>query len=198
MTDKKSSERESQANQKATRLFLQNYNYVRKVAFLAAPQRALTDDIVNDAFVDFVQKAETWDYSGNMPALLGSITRNIAKQYWRRYLRSLPESIQKIHEWLQCGLATQDRDEVEFEEELSRLRRCMDKLSPSHRSIIQRHYYDGISFVDLARDEQKNVKAVQKLASRIRMLLRDCIEAEPDKSRENTSDVAKTAGRGEK
>lgn len=167
MTDPNTTETGSPSNQQATRLFLQNYNYVRKIAFLSAPQRTLTDDIVNDVFIDFVRKADTWDYSGNIPALLGSITRNVAKQYWRRYLRSLPDSIQRVYEWLHKGLAQQTQDETGLEDELSRLRHCMDKLSPWHRSITRRHYYEGISFVELARAEQKNVKAIQKLASRV-------------------------------
>lgn len=97
--DTQNSERSPQ--DRASQLFLENYNFVRFIAFELSPSRLLLEDIVNSVFVTFVQKAESWDLNSDVKPLLRQITRNISLQFWKKHLKTLPDSMRKIAEFLQ-------------------------------------------------------------------------------------------------
>ncbi|MDD3587796.1 MAG: sigma-70 family RNA polymerase sigma factor [Thermoguttaceae bacterium] len=172
-----SSNNENTIRDRAVRIFLQNYGHVRSIAFIASPQRTLVDDIVNDTFVRFVERAEQWDYSGNIPALLSGIVKNVAKEHWRRYVQTLPESVRQVYEWIRNNLARNEDENSDKEDERMRLRNCIEKLSPEHRDIVRRHYYEGMPLSELALENGRNIKTVQKTASRIRIMLYKCMTA---------------------
>lgn len=166
--------RHSQASQ----LFLKHYNYVRYVAFQVAPFRDLIDDIVNDTFIRFVSKAESWTYPEDIKPLLYRIAQNIAREYWRSYLKELPTEMAQLEELAAEVLQEQNESDQNWnlEVEMDQMMKCIAKLPLDQRLLIEMHYFHKISFVELASRDNKRVNTIQKMASRTRVLLRKCLE----------------------
>ncbi|MDO5554288.1 MAG: sigma-70 family RNA polymerase sigma factor [Planctomycetia bacterium] len=163
---------------KATELFLKHHDFVRLVAFETAPDMEYQDDIANDCFIEFVEKAQKWDYQSDIRPLLRKMTQNIAMRYWRTHLRTLPENMRKIAQHLQDKLYASD----EFED-LSRLQQeqilldfCMKKLTPENQKLVTLYYCDKVPYAQLAEIFHQSVNAIQKRMARIRVTLRKCIE----------------------
>ncbi|MDO5552173.1 MAG: sigma factor-like helix-turn-helix DNA-binding protein [Planctomycetia bacterium] len=158
-------------------LFLAHYHYVEAVAFNAAPLASVQHDIVNDAFVVFVEKATTWEINEDIKPLLRQITQNIAKRYWEDHLRNQPEKIQQLYHY---GLGSPDlffkeEEESTFSEYLSALRFCMDKLPALSRELVEFFYVQGLAFTEIASRTGRKVKTLRKALSRLRRSIGKCI-----------------------
>ncbi|MDO5581553.1 MAG: sigma-70 family RNA polymerase sigma factor [Planctomycetia bacterium] len=164
--------------EQAMQLFLTYYNYVQNVAIRNAPAKHLQGDIVNDAFIDFVAKADQWEYKDDLRPLLRAITENLAKKYWRNYLKGLPESMRKLAEHLQNFAEEENREmpESDKNEELQALELCMNKLTPRNRELIDAYYFADRTLVDIAKENDLNYGTLCKLILRVRAALRRCIE----------------------
>lgn len=169
---------ENSPQQRASRLFLENYNFVRFIAFEMSPSRQLLEDIVNSVFVTFVQKAETWDLNSDVKPLLRQITRNISLQFWREYLKTLPESMQKIAKNLQCQTSSIHSvlGSEDLEEQTMALEFCLKKLTDHSRKLIERYYFENIPLTRIALESGQKPLTLGKVVCRIRSKLRQCIE----------------------
>ncbi|MDO5582111.1 MAG: hypothetical protein Q4G69_13360 [Planctomycetia bacterium] len=87
--------------EQASEIFMKNYRLVQIVAFENAPAASLTEDIVHDTYVYFVEKAESWEYDPEkIAALLKTITKNMAARSWKKYQSNLPKNLAKIMDYL--------------------------------------------------------------------------------------------------
>lgn len=68
-----------------------------------------------------------------------------------------------------------ERDAGRREEQVERLRACIDKLQPSHREILMLRYFRSSSVEDVAARVDRSVDATYRVLSRIRLALRKCI-----------------------
>lgn len=164
--------------EEASRVFLQNIEYVCSTAARFAPSQELQADITHDAYVYFIEKAQTWIYDPDrIKPLLKVITRNMANRYWTQYTRSLPENMRKLAEQLQETANRYDQDlMISRSQELAALRICLEKLSPSDRQIVELYYFGKIGYSELIIRMGKSRDAVYKIMSRLRGRLHDCIE----------------------
>ncbi|YCM42224.1 sigma-70 family RNA polymerase sigma factor [Verrucomicrobiaceae bacterium 227] len=56
------------------------------------------------------------------------------------------------------------------------LRTCLEKLPPNPRQLIEQHYLKGISLIKIAHRTKRKPMTVYKSISRIRALIRECVE----------------------
>jgi RNA polymerase sigma-70 factor, ECF subfamily len=63
-----------------------------------------------------------------------------------------------------------------LEEEFAALRKCVEKLSPSDRHLIQEQYRRRITTRALAAELRRPANSVYKAVQRIRRTLRECVE----------------------
>ena len=86
---------------------------VRQVAMKTAPVRHVQEDIAHDVFVDFLSKYDQWDYDPTtIKALLTRMTKITALQYWRNYLKNLPERLREATEHLAQRPGQAQRNDV--------------------------------------------------------------------------------------
>lgn len=164
---------ESKTVQKGHKLFLRHHDYVRLIAFIHAPDPALVEDVVNDSFIDFIQKVDQWDLEKDVRPLLAGIVRNIARQYWRKRSREMSDPLQNIYHHL-IQRMEDEVDTFDREKTLAALHLCLQKLSPQNRSIIEHHYFLGETFVDMAKRLGKNLLTLRNIVFRIRTALKQC------------------------
>lgn len=169
---------ETSKRDQAIQIFLKYYNFVRAVAWRAAPSSFLLDDIAHDSFIEFVKNAEKWDYSGDLRPLLRKITQNVALVHWRKYLRNLPENLRNLGEYLQMESETPEekQEEYDLEDRLLVLNQCLKKLPDKSRELVESYYQGLQTYPEMARDLKKSRGAVQMAMSRIRSVLKSCIE----------------------
>lgn len=162
--------------EKASQIFLQYYQYVGSVAIRLAPAAHLQEDIIHDAFLDFVEKAEQWDYESDMKPLLRRITQISAQRYWRSYTRNMPESLLRIAELLRVDGESDDENDRPLDDQLVAMDNCIKKLTANGMKLVEDHYYHGKSYETLAQETGQSIETVYKAMSRIRKFLRDCID----------------------
>ncbi|MDO5582275.1 MAG: sigma-70 family RNA polymerase sigma factor [Planctomycetia bacterium] len=164
--------------ERASQLFLKHYEMIRSIAIQIAPNRHCQEDILQDAFVNFVQKANQWDLDSDVRPLLKKITRNAGLVHWHQYVRNLPETLRKIAEQIQAEAARRGDDEIRFntDEKIEALEICKKRLTERCQLLIEAYYVNGIPCKDLAKDANVPVNTIHQALSRIRSVLKECID----------------------
>lgn len=158
---------------RATQLFLSKYNLVLGLACRHAPFPGIADDILQDVFVEFVQNADRWNLEENIEPILVRLTRFAVASHWRERLKSRPSAMQKLAEHLK-SIAETNAESVDGDEMVV-LRHCLGKLAPKSRELIDLHYKENLSMVDIARKMAVTDLAVRQAVCRIRGVLRLCM-----------------------
>lgn len=164
---------------KAIRLLESRYGQMVVVARLYAPAPDLIYDIVQQTCVDFLNgvRKKNWDLERDVTPLLARIVRDRATLYWRQRKRESRKAIQEIGERF---LALSEKEEWKKEEqdntELKAMRDCIDRLPPTSRDWVRRHYWDGIAIERIAQEQQIRPGTLRQTFTRIRETLRKCIE----------------------
>ncbi len=159
-----------------TSLFQLHYGLLLGVARRYAPAPDLVHDIVQQAFVDFVDDALKGkrDFSRDISPLLYRIVKNRAIKHWAERRKNMPETLQKIAQRLSAD-ANDDVPE-HWQDEVRYLEECVRSLPESSRRLIEQHYRQGISMEEMARRGRRNPAAVRQAICRIRLRLKGCIE----------------------
>ena len=159
----------------AAQVFLAHHDFVRGVALKYAPWPGLMEDIAQQVFLEFMAKESQWDLSPDARPLLATMTRHIAMRQWRERTKQQPEVVQKLADHIRL-LAEEREAPPRYEEEISVLRNCLQKLPEKSRELVELYYYNDIGTPQIA--DQINMKAdtVCRALSRVREKLRECIE----------------------
>lgn len=159
----------------AAQVFLSHHDFVKGVALKYAPWPGLMDDITQQVFLEFMAKESKWDLSNDARPLLATMTRHIAMRLWRERTRQQPEVVQKLADHIRL-LAEEREKPPRYEDKISVLRSCLQKLPEKSRELVELYYYNEIGTPEIA--EQINMKAdtVCRALSRVREKLRECIQ----------------------
>ena len=159
----------------AAQVFLSQHDFVKGVALKYAPWPGLMDDITQQVFLEFMKKEAQWDLDKDARPLLATMTRHIAMRQWRERTRQQPDVVQKLADHIR-QLAEEREAPPRYQDEISVLRTCLQKLPEKSRELVELYYYNEIGTPQIA--EQINMKAdtVCRALSRVREKLRDCIE----------------------
>jgi RNA polymerase sigma-70 factor, ECF subfamily len=159
----------------AAKIFLSHHGFVKGLALRHAPLPGLADDIVQQVFVEFLAKADQWDLNSDIAPLLATMTRHVALRYWREQTRKLPEVMQKLAEHVR-RIAEEQSVPPRYEEELSALRGCLDRLPDKSRMLIDLYYYASVPTHAIASQMSMKADTVRRALFRLRERLRECIE----------------------
>ncbi len=160
----------------ATILFLAHRHYIKAVAMRYVPYSHLADEVVQQVYVDFISKADKWNFDGNIKSLLAVMTQNIARAYWKSESRNLPEKLQKIADFVRQIAENDDRQAEQYAEHLAAMRNCLKKAPEKTGELVRLHYFDGMSFSEIASKMEINPDSVYRAVYRLREKLRLCIE----------------------
>lgn len=159
----------------AAQLFLAHHDFVKGVALKYAPWPGLMEDITQQVFLEFLRKEAQWDLDKDVRPLLATMTRHIALRLWRDRTREQPEVVQKLADHIR-QLAEEREALPRYEEEISVLRTCLQKLPDKSRELIRLYYYNDIGTPEIADQLAMKSDTVCRALSRVRDKLRDCIQ----------------------
>lgn len=162
------------AHEAATMLFLTYRHYLKAIALRFVPFSHLADEIVQQVFVVFLEKAPTLDLSQNIKAFLAVTTQNIAKRYWRNESKHFKPEMQRVAEYVRQILVEPNPDA--YPDELDALQHCLKKAPEKAQQLIQLHYFGGVPINEIARQMELSAESVYKAFFRLREKLRLCIE----------------------
>lgn len=162
------------------RTFQSHYDLLVTVAVRYAPAPDLVYDIVQQAFVDFVEgmRKNPKDLSEiKIVPFLYEITKNRAIKHWAEQRKKRPEVLQRVGQ----RLAAQIReDEEQQNDEIRFLRDCIKRIPLQGQRLIEQHYLDGLSMEEIARRERRKAATIRQMFCRIRLQLRKCIQKKLD------------------
>ena len=149
--------------------------FVRGLALRLCPIRGAAEDVAQEVFLEFVEKFERWDLSRDPRPLLASITRNVAKRYWRLRSRQLSEGTRELADrirsrWQEVEVSWYGVDEKEA------LRKCLERLPDRGRRMIHARYFLGLSAAEIGLQLRMRAVAVRNAMFRVRARLRSCVE----------------------
>ncbi|MDR0335803.1 MAG: sigma-70 family RNA polymerase sigma factor [Planctomycetaceae bacterium] len=156
----------------ASLLFLAHHGYVKRLAVRQAPLHGICDDIVQQVFIEFTEKAEQWEISDDVRPLLAGITKKVVLSYWRDHSRhNRPDVLLKIAEHLR-KLGDDDPTPEQHEEEICALRLCLEEIPLKHRRVIDLYYFERMTTQEIASIIKKKTATVHRMLCRIRAKLR--------------------------
>ena len=163
-------------NEFMDRLVAAHEPFVRALATKYAPVAGAADDIVQQVFLEFIAKYDTWDTQSDLRPLLHTMTRFVARRYWHERSRSMTPEMHQLADHIRQLAESRDL-QLYGEQEKSALRECLHKLPEKSRRIIEGHYLLGVSSKDIAESMQLSSDAVRQALCRLRVQLRKCMEA---------------------
>jgi RNA polymerase sigma-70 factor, ECF subfamily len=103
------------------------------------------------------------------------MTRHVAMRLWRERTRQQPEVVQKLAEHIRL-LAEEREAPPRYEDEVTALRACLQKLPEKSRELVTLYYYDDIGTPEIAGQVNMKAETVCRALSRVREKLRECIQ----------------------
>ena len=159
----------------AAQVFLSHHDFVRGIALKYAPWPGLMDDITQQVFLEFMNKESRWDLSQDARPLLATMTRHVAMRLWRERTREQPETVRKLADHIRL-LAEERHSPPRYEEEISVLKTCLQKLPEKSRELVNLYYYNDIGTPQIADQLDMKTDTVCRALSRVRDKLRECIQ----------------------
>lgn len=133
------------------------------------------DNLAQQVFVDAFVHLEQFEPGRDFGVWLRGIVRNRLRMELRR-LAQEDRRLARYREHLLARVA--DADGAEQEEAYrSALEDCRGRLPEKSARLVELRYVRSLGFDEIAEREGTSPGAVQRTLSRIRLLLRDCIQA---------------------
>ncbi len=136
-----------------------------------------TEELVQKTFINGYFHLDQYRPNSGFGPWIRMIARNLVRMELRTRLRQ-DRRMKTYYEQL---LASPDRDTRSGEEDEDRakiLEECKRRLPPKCAELLELRYSRSLSFEDLARRFGRSVEATRQMLSRIRLMLRDCVESE--------------------
>jgi RNA polymerase sigma-70 factor (ECF subfamily) len=152
---------------------------IRVLVSCIAPDRSAADDIAQDVFLEAYKSMDRYDPSRDAGRWLRGIARNLVRNAWRQHRRR-PEGDPDLLSATLAELAQRKlaeyRETNRLDTLLEHLRRCLEKLRPGSRGVLESFYMDGYSGPEISRRTGMVLDAVHKSLQRSRELLGSCIQ----------------------
>jgi RNA polymerase sigma-70 factor (ECF subfamily) len=149
---------------------------VWRIAAAMLRDRDATENLVQQVFVDAYLHLDQYEPGTDFGAWIRTVARNRLRKELRtawREDRRLEAYRQRLAECLHAEAGDHHDDSDAY---LAALRGCRELLPPRDAAMLQLRYERGLSFEDIARKQGQTAEAVQRMISRIRSRLRDCIQ----------------------
>ena len=131
-------------------------------------------DLEQDIAVRALEAFERLDHVTHPRALLMKIVRDAVRDYWRR--RRLPEDLEKIDQRFVAQVPAFEFD-LDCQKQLELLRRALDCLTASKRTVIDLFYLHDYSIPQIAEIQNRLVSAVKMDLFRSRRFLAQIVRS---------------------
>lgn len=148
---------------------------VWRIAAALLRDRDASENVVQQVFVDAYLHLDQYELGTDF----GAWIRTLARNRLRKELRSASREDRRLATYRE-RLAERLRDEEgdrrdDADDYLAALRGCRASLEARDAALIKMRYERGMSFDAIAARRGQTPEAVQRMLSRIRFRLRDCI-----------------------
>ncbi len=133
-------------------------------------------EIMQQVFVEAYLHLDQYQLGRDFESWIKTIARNQVRQELRRLSRE-SNRLDVYRESLLQRLQNDEMAQQHEEAYLDALARCREKLPRRSAEALHLRYGEGQSFGDIASRLKTTKTAVEKLLSRIRLTLRECIES---------------------
>jgi RNA polymerase sigma-70 factor (ECF subfamily) len=138
--------------------------------------RDATEGLVQQVFVDAYFHLDQYAPGTDFGAWIRTIARNALRKELRtaaREDRRLATYRRRLAERLRAEGAGARDDSAAY---VAALRGCRQTLPPRDAELVNMRYENGMSFEEIAKAQGQTPEAVQRMISRIRFRLRECIQ----------------------
>jgi RNA polymerase sigma-70 factor (ECF subfamily) len=149
-------------------IFNENYEYIRNYLYYLSGDMALSEDLVQDVFLQLWEKKDSIK-NETVRAFLFTVAKNNFLKNRRRasydlkFQASLFENTEnKSPEYM-----------LEMKEFDEKLQRILSGLPEKSRTVFLMHRIDGMTYKEIAKNLQVSVKAVEKQMSKALSVLND-------------------------
>lgn len=148
---------------------------VWRIAAALLRDRDATENLVQQVFVDAYFHLDQYARGTDFGAWIRTVARNRLRKELRtagREDRRLATYRERLAERIkaEAGGTRDDSDAY-----VAALRDCRQALTPRDAALVRLRYEKGLSFEAIAETQGQSPEAVQRMLSRIRFRLRDCI-----------------------
>ena len=173
MTDRNDRRTNDESQAQFLRLFLPSERELFRYIAALVPNVGDAEEIVQQTALELWRKFDQYDPRQPFTPWACRFAINIVKQWVARR--------QRWKSLLEHGLAEElanRRDQLrpQFENRLSHLDQCLEKLPSEQRGIVEAYYFRRQSIDAIAAETRRSVESVYKTLQRIRLMLRQCIE----------------------
>jgi len=134
---------------------------------------AVIDELTQDVFIGVLSHCEELARSSEeeVAKYLRGVARNLVRLRWRKRQSGTFVAIRDILEH-----ELEERHPDDCEGRTRALSACLDRLSDRSRALVTRHFFEGLSIVQLARELHQSDASLRMILFRIRRQLRLCME----------------------
>lgn len=143
--------------------------YYYNVAYRVTLNRQAAEDVVQNAFIKLWEKRSSIQADGNLVAWLYRVVVNLAIDDKRRLKFS------ELHENFE---GTDGAAEEEQKDITNKINKTLATLPPRQRAAVMMVYYDGIPQKEAAETMGINLKALESLLSRAKIVLKEKLVGE--------------------
>lgn len=150
---------------------------LRAYVYSRVGDAAAADDIVQEAFLDALDRLDQYDPSRPaLPWLMG-----FARNEIREHFRAVERRTSAARLEALASARSLDRDEAAgagglLSERLDALRSCIHRLPPKSRDLVRMLYAERLSCEQVAGRWQTGSGAVRVAIHRVRQALRECVD----------------------
>lgn len=145
---------------------------------------ASVDDVAQEVFVQVHRSLDKFTGQGSLRSWIFGIARHQVGTWFRKQSRQIRfrgldvESDLTQYRWQQWQQDVESASVADGDNDLDDLelmRGCLEKLKPSHRSMVQRFYFEGVTAEAIGQQDGRASGAVRMALMRIRESLATCI-----------------------
>ena len=154
------------------RYFLANQQELYAFLLARGIRADAADDVLQEVAMVLWRKFDDFELGTNFRAWAFQVARFELQKQRARWTRSA-STMQPLPE--DVLVAVEDRI-AESEQDMSRLRHCLDRLSDRARDLIDRVYHRGHDYAEITADLGCSVGSLRTRLSRIRQQLAQCLQ----------------------
>lgn len=137
----------------------------------------VADDIAQEVFLAVFRKGPEFDSEGSLKSWLFAVARNKAVDYLRKCIRNRETSCGSLDHLLAEHRLNSADEKINL---LLALKRCLTKLQPRAKSLVQLFYFEQKNSDQVATATGLKSSAVRMSLLRIRKSLASCIRSNID------------------
>ncbi len=149
--------------------------FIAGLAWLSAEER---EDAAQEAFVRAFEKFDQFQPGRSFPAWVAGFARNIVCEHLARARRQA-EARKRLVEAAAAEAAlrrARAADAERLQDRMEALRHCIRSLPDPMRSVLRKHYDQGLSLAEIASSLSRPVGTIKSMLHRSRQEVRACVE----------------------